>query len=328
MVVTKKITVVIPFYQKNAGILTKAVTSAIAQRGLFTLEILIVDDASPVPAGPELAELMRACPGLIRVIVQPNGGPAAARNRALDAIGTDTEYVAFLDSDDEWIPTHLENGLRALEAGHDFHFADFYQLNQTVSAFKRAGRIDPARHRTLDASGHLYTYVGDMFQQILTGNVIGTSTVMYRYSRFPTLRFREEFVNAGEDYLFWLGLVCLTDRISFSSLCECTYGEGVNIFAGSGWGTEKSLVRIHYEMKYKKAIGRLFALSEEQQRGITRDITGLRKSFVADLLHRIVRRKPMGKKRLLREHWQIDPTTFLLFVPLTVQQLLRRQRGS
>lgn len=69
---------------------------------------------------------------------------------------------------------------------------------------------------------------------------------------------------AGEDYLFWPELSTKTSKISFASLFECTYGAGVNIFAGSGWGAEKSLVRQHYEMKYKKALPRLFKLNDAQ----------------------------------------------------------------
>ena len=317
------ISVVIPYFQRKPGILCKAVRSALAQEGAFTVEIVIVDDASPVPARAELADLLVAHPGAIRIIEQVNAGPAAARNKALADVAPATTLVAFLDSDDEWIPSHLANAVAVLDSGLDFYFTDHYQLNASVSAFKRAGRINASDHRALDADGHLYAYGGDMFAQILMGNVIGTSTVVYRYQKFPALRFREAFVYAGEDYLFWLELSNLTDKIGFSTLVECTYGEGVNIFAGSGWGTEKSLVRTHYELKYKKALQTLFKLSPTQSAHIRASIRTLRKSFVADVLHRLSHRKPLGGK-LLRDHWKTDPQTFLLFVPLSVAVILNR----
>lgn len=324
---TAHISVVIPYFQRQPGILSKAVASALAQTDIGSIHIIIVDDASPVPAREELAERMLARPGAITIIEQSNAGPAAARNKGLDHVSPDTEYVAFLDSDDTWIPTHLANALAALDAGNDFYFSDLFQLNQTVSAFKRAGRITPTQHPQIGDSGHLHSFAGDMFDQILMGNVIGTSTVVYRYRLFPALRFREQFVYAGEDYLFWLELSLLTRRIAFSSLSESIYGPGVNVFAGSGWGTEKSLIRCHYEMKYKKAIRRIFTLSTTQSAANKLSVSALRNTFVADVLHRLAHRKPIGTDVLLSQ-LKVDPQTFLYFVPICMAQIVRRRRAA
>ena len=321
----KKITVVIPYFQREHGILARALRSALAQLDIGDIEILVIDDASPVPARSEVAGLSDEQRARIRIIEQANGGPAAARNAGLAQVSTDTEYVAFLDSDDEWTPQHLANGLTALDQGFDFYFTDHFQLNQTVSAFNRARRIQVEQHPRIGNADHLHVYQGDMFDQILRGNIIGTSTVMYRFAKFPKLRFREEFVYAGEDYLFWLELSKLTTRIAFSSLCECRYGRGVNVFAGSGWGTEKSLQRTHYEMKYKKAVARLFSLNEVQWKENRQAVRNLRKHFVADVLHRVMHRK--GTDRVLLKHFQVDPKSFVYFVPLSIGLLAGRARG-
>jgi succinoglycan biosynthesis protein ExoW len=320
----KKILVVIPFYQREEGILIKAVQSALNQVGVSTPKIIIVDDESPVPARSELEPLIRNYPERIVIIEQPNAGPAASRNRGLDSIDVDAEYVAFLDSDDEWTNTHLSNALSALEQGYDFYFSDFYQLNQSVSAFNRAKRIQVDSHPKINGTSCSHEYSGDMFNQILIGNIIGTPTVVYRYRKFPELRFREEFVYAGEDYLFWLELSRLTNKIAFSILCECTCGPGVNIFSGSGWGTEKSLVRLHHEMKYKKALGRIFPLNSAQMDGNKKAIASLRRTFVADVLHRLTHKKPVDKA-LMTEQLKVDPQTFFYFIPLAMCLAIRRQ---
>lgn len=317
------VAVIIPFYQKRPGILLKAVASALAQRDVAPFTIVIVDDASPVPARTELAALLEQHPDRIRIIEQANAGPAAARNRGLDAVAAETRFVAFLDSDDEWIDSHLSNALSALGSDYDFYFSDHYQLNQTVSAFQRAGRIDPSKHPAIGGSTVLHAYAGDMFDQILSGNIIGTSTVVYRVEKFPKLRFREEYVYAGEDYLFWLDLATRTSKIAFSSLSECRYGEGVNIFAGSGWGTEKSLIRLHYELKFKKALPRLFSLNALQTSTNKKTVKHLRRSFIADLLHRLSHRKPI-ERTLLRDQFKIDPQTFWYGLPIAVMVLLKR----
>lgn len=119
-----QVAVIIPFYQKAQGILTKAIASALNQVDFGNITIIVVDDASPVSARSELADVMTAHPGKIRILEQPNAGPAAARNKGLDNVPQGTQYVAFLDSDDEWIDTHLANATAALGSGYDFYFSD------------------------------------------------------------------------------------------------------------------------------------------------------------------------------------------------------------
>ncbi len=318
-----RVAIVIPYYQKQSGILAKAIRSVLAQEGGVDWILVIVDDQSPIPARSELAELLPGNEERILIIEQPNGGPAAARNKGLDSVPAGTEYVAFLDSDDEWTPSHLARAVAALEEGYDFYFADHYQLGQTVGAFRRAGRITPEQHPALQAGPRLHSFAGSMFDQILGGNIIGTSTVVYRFARFPALRFRAEFVYAGEDYLFWLELSRLTPRIAFSDMVECTYGKGVNVFAGSGWGTEHSLTRLHYEIKYKKALPRLFTLNSRQAADTRAAVRGLRRSFVADMLHRVRHARPLPR-HVLRQHWRTDPQTFVLAPLHAVMIVLKR----
>jgi succinoglycan biosynthesis protein ExoW len=165
-----------------------------------------------------------------------------------------------------------------------------------------------------------------MFDRIFRGNIIGSSTVVYRYASFQHQRFREEFVYAGEDNMFWFDIVSATQRLVFSDLVECTFGKGVNIFENSGWGTEKSLTRLHYQMKYRKAIPRLFSLNEQQMLMNQRIVSDLRRSFVADVLHRLKRRKPLNVDGVLVKQFKVDPLSFVSFVPLTISTL--RHRGT
>src|SRR5215813_11658779 len=297
-----KVAVVIPYYQRRPGILQKALSSVIGQNcseGYHT-EIVVVDDSSPAPAEAEVQQIPRPQRDSIRIIRQPNKGPAGARNTGLDHLDESTEFVAFLDSDDEWVPEHLDNAIRALGKDHDFYFSDFYQLEQEVSAFARARRITPANHPTIPGHESLHYYNGNMVEQIITGNVIGTSTVVYRFTRNRTLRFREEFVNAGEDYLFWLDLTSRNDRIVFSSLCECRYGHGVNVFSGAKWGTEELLKRIRYEIQYRKTITREFAVTREQANHLARRIRQSRAEFAGEVLHRVRYRKSLSLQQLFK----------------------------
>lgn len=98
-----KFTVVIPYYQKQHGVLGRALASVFAQT-VQDFDLVIVDDESPYPIENEIAELSEAQQNRIKIVKQKNGGPGGARNTGLDNVPAETSYVAFLDSDDIWIP--------------------------------------------------------------------------------------------------------------------------------------------------------------------------------------------------------------------------------
>jgi teichuronic acid biosynthesis glycosyltransferase TuaG len=92
--------------------LEQAVRSVLAQT--FTeWELVIVNDGSIDGSADLIARLVAEDPR-IRVLTNKNAsGAAAARNRALKH--AETRYVAFLDSDDAWLPHKLELQLRSMK---------------------------------------------------------------------------------------------------------------------------------------------------------------------------------------------------------------------
>lgn len=102
------ISVVIPLYNK-AGYIGRALKSVLAQTHR-DLEVLVVDDGSTDGGTDIVREIGDP---RVRLIVQENAGPGIARNRGLWEV--QTELVAFLDADDEWLPAFLEENLRFFE---------------------------------------------------------------------------------------------------------------------------------------------------------------------------------------------------------------------
>ena len=100
-----EVSVVIPLYNK-APYIARALASVIIQTRQ-DFEVIVLDDGS-TDDGAEIAR--RFDDPRIRVIRQENSGVSAARNRGIEAARTD--FIAFLDADDEWTPTHLETLLR------------------------------------------------------------------------------------------------------------------------------------------------------------------------------------------------------------------------
>lgn len=312
------VSIVIPFYQKESGILVRSLISVVQQSADVRLRVVIVDDASPITAESEVAQ----CPGLssIEVIIihQPNGGPGSARNAGLDSLKDDTDFVAFLDSDDEWTSNHIEHAVSALKAGYDFYFSNLYQVAANVGAFERAGRIAPSEHQRLPIGDGFYAFRGDMTQQIILGNVIGTPSVVFLFSVFHDIRFRTEYRRAGEDYLCWLEFARRGARIAFSVEPEVHCGHGVNVFCGSGWGTDGHIERLFDEYHYTRVILSEFVSGKELRKLVHKKLKQLRRAIVRALLHDIRRGRPLPLARFFA-HVKNDP-----FFPLALPAELFR----
>jgi succinoglycan biosynthesis protein ExoW len=309
----KKISVVIPFYQRQEGLLNKAVVSALNQKGDFRLEIVVVDDGSPIPARKELADLIVQQPDKFIIIDQKNAGCFPAGNTALNHVSADADYIAFLDSDDEWFDGHLRHALWALERDYDLYFSDFYQLHQTLTAFNRARKIDVEQHRRIHPTEPIHEYNGDMVDQIIRGNIFGTSTIVYNRQTFKDVRYLENYKHTGPEYIFWLQLALRSAKIAFSSVPECRYGGGVNIFSESGWGTDKYLSVRHDEIKWKKYILDELPLSGEQISLVRRRIRESRSSFARGFVHNLLHNGKVSLDLSVRQ-WHLDPMT----IPSTI----------
>ena len=96
------ISVVIPLYNKAQTILNTLNT--VMNQTYPDFEVVIVNDGS-TDNSVEVVNMHFHDPR-IRIINQKNSGVSAARNRGIDE--AQGEWIAFLDADDEWLPTYLE----------------------------------------------------------------------------------------------------------------------------------------------------------------------------------------------------------------------------
>lgn len=107
------VSVIIPSFNSGA-FLARAVESVLAQ-SFSDFEVVVVDDGSDRPP-----EGITGLDERIRLITQKNRGVSVARNVGVTASGA--EFVAFLDHDDEWVPTKLEEQLALVAAAPDAAF--------------------------------------------------------------------------------------------------------------------------------------------------------------------------------------------------------------
>ncbi len=107
------VSAIIPTYNRARDVRI-AVATALAQT-YRPIELIVVDDGST----DGTAEALRQEFGdRLRCLAKPNGGVSSARNAGLAAARG--EYLALLDSDDEWLPTHVEAQVAFLESHPDF----------------------------------------------------------------------------------------------------------------------------------------------------------------------------------------------------------------
>jgi glycosyltransferase involved in cell wall biosynthesis len=153
------------------------------------LEIIVVDDGSTDNTEQRLQPYRSA----IRYVKQPHAGVSAARNTGIRlATG---EWIAFLDSDDCWLPHKLNAQMRYLEQ----HPA--CRICQTEEIWLRRGkRINPRKYHKKPS--------GYCFPLLLERCLVSPSAVVVHRDLFGEVGLFDEGLPACEDYDLWLRIGC------------------------------------------------------------------------------------------------------------------------
>jgi succinoglycan biosynthesis protein ExoW len=259
------IAIIIPYFQKRPGILLRALKSVLQQQQLplsARINIIVVDDGSPLPARADIEGLDIPSPFHLTVAEQPNSGVAAARNKALALVASDTAYIAFLDSDDIWKPRHLATAIAALDRGYDFYFCDGRRQGSASSTFNERASgpafADFLHSADVERIGdQLYSLQkAALFSQSLRAPGYRTPAVVYRLAIVPDLTFDTSLREVGEDSLFLLQLILRSRKICCSTEELASFADGVNIYASKfTWDDPGHLTRhmgillFHYRLQ-------------------------------------------------------------------------------
>lgn len=321
-----RVAVVIPYYQRAQGVLAGCVKSILAQEGPFELDVVIVDDGSPLPAEEDL-RVAGCMDPRVRIVRQPNAGAGAARNKALDSVSPDADYIALMDSDDQWVDSYLATAVEALNEGCDLFFSDSRRFSQEATRFNWEDdpllNLRAEDHVLIDAEKALYQYRGDFFDYaVRRSSIMSSSAMIYRRSIAPNLRFNEKLRN-GQDRLFKLHLSRLVGRVAFSLQVLCIEGEGVNIFDSASWGTPKALLLSSSYINLAKAVRAELHLNKNQRRFVEVQLKLARESFVASFIHLLMRRVEFDWG-LVRRTFLCDPKIVLTLIASPVKFLFRK----
>ena len=177
------IAAVIPTFNR-ASLVSRALDSVMRQTFLPS-EIIVVDDGSTDNTENLISEKYHS----VSYLKTENKGVSAARNIGIKA--TKSEWIAFLDSDDEWLPQKLEKQIAKVSNKHS------YKIVHCEEIWIRNGRrVNPKiKHKK---------YGGYIFEKCLPLCVISPSAVVIHRDLFQELGYFDETLPACEDYDLWL----------------------------------------------------------------------------------------------------------------------------
>jgi glycosyltransferase involved in cell wall biosynthesis len=199
------VSVIIPVYNRRK-LLADAVRSVLMQ-SFGDLELIVVDDGSDDGTVHSLGPL--SADPRIRLLAPPRSGMAGAvRNRG--AAAARGRWLAFLDSDDIWLPEKLSQQ---------------FSLLRELGSLGRHPRIIHGREvwlrgdRIISQKGQRHRRDGEIFSDALAKCIIGPSTVMMeRRLYLESGGFRED-LEIAEDYEFWLRITALEPVAWLSEAC-------------------------------------------------------------------------------------------------------------
>ncbi len=189
------LSVVVPVYNRRK-LIAGAIDSVLSQElpPGWELELVAVDDGSDDGTLEFLRGRSDGEPRMRVLRLSRSGYPGAVRNRGVESASG--EVIAFLDSDDRWLP-----GKVALQL--PLHIESPCALTHTRERWERDGRVISQR-------GQRHQRRGDLYADALWKCIIGPSTVMVDRDFFLHHGGFREDLEVAEDYELWLRLLCHT----------------------------------------------------------------------------------------------------------------------
>ena len=215
------VSVVIPTYERAEWVV-RALQSVYAQTRPAD-EVLVVDDGSTDGSAEIIDERFPQAD----VIRQKNLGVSAARNAGIrQARG---EWIALLDSDDEWAPTKLERQMEALSDGS-------FRICHCDEIWIRQGqRVNPRQHHAKPG--------GWIYRQCLPICAMSPSATVIHRRVFAELGLFDETLPVCEDYDLWLRITSRYPVLFVDEQLVTKYGGHADQLSSSLWGMDRFRVR-------------------------------------------------------------------------------------
>lgn len=210
--------VVIPTFNRN-GLLERAVLSVQSQL-LKPAEIIVVDDGSI----DDTANIIKRDFPTVKYYHQENKGISAARNAGIKM--ANCEWIAFLDSDDEWLPRKLDEQMNAVSANPEM------KICYTNEIWIRNGLRVNQRKRHAKSGGRI-------FKRCLPLCIISPSSVVIHRSIFDEVGLFDETLPVCEDYDMWLRICAKYPVLYLDEPLIVKYGGHPDQLSRKYWGMDR-----------------------------------------------------------------------------------------
>jgi len=249
------VSIIIPTYNRSE--LLKRALESVYRQTVSDYEIIVIDDGST----DDTAEMIQTIFPKVQYIQQENGGVSSARNKGLAC--AKGQWLAFLDSDDEWLPHKLEKQLNLLKNHPDG------KVCHTEEIWIRHGvRVNQMKKHKKTG--------GWIFPQCLPLCAISPSSVIIHQSVFEDIGNFDTQLPACEDYDLWLRMTAKYSVLFIEEPQIKKYGGHDDQLSQKYWGMDryriKALQKIIEEKflkdEYKdKAVAMLLKKSKIFQQG-------------------------------------------------------------
>ena len=227
------ISVIIPTFNR-AHLLPRALDSILSQ-SCIPNEIIVVDDGS----NDDTSVLMTSVYPEIVFIQQSNTGVSSARNVGIKRASGD--WIAFLDSDDEWLPEKLKTQMNALYKNPEI------KICHTNEIWIRNGtRVNPKKKHE--------KFGGWIFQKCLPLCCISPSSVIIHKSVFKEIGLFDDSLPACEDYDLWLRITVRNPVLYIKDSLLRKYGGHKDQLSRKYWGMDRFRIKSLEKIIYSKGL--------------------------------------------------------------------------
>ena len=217
------ISVIIPTYNRRRT-LSRSIESVLNQT-IKAAEIFVIDDGSTDGTG----DWVKSRYPQIKYIYQSNNGVSNARNTGIRLAKSD--WIAFLDSDDEWINNKLEEQVKALNKVKELKFC------HTDEIWIRNGK-------ELNQKKDHQKFGGNIFNQCLDKCRISPSTVLCQKSLIIEMNGFDEMLSVCEDYDLWLRITSKYSVLHLNDPLIKKYGGHKDQLSSVDKGIEKYHIQV------------------------------------------------------------------------------------
>ena len=216
------VSVIIPTYNRKN--LLKRALHSVSNQTFVPQEIIVVDDGSSDGTKDWVLERFPD----VRYIYQDNSGVSSARNSGIkEAIGS---WIAFLDSDDEWMPNKLEQQKGVINS-----FQEAWLCHTNEIWIRNGVRVNQMKKHQ--------KYGGNVFENCLDICRISPSSVLIKKEVFEMVGLFDESLKVCEDYDLWLRITAVLPVIFLDQPLIIKYGGHTDQLSRVDSGIEKYRIK-------------------------------------------------------------------------------------